>query len=120
MSATQPHSRPVPAGRFHVHVEPDRDTVRVCPAGEVDLATVGEVRSRIDELVAAGFQRLVIDLRQTTFLDSSGLRLLLEVDAASRAAAWKLAIIEGPLAVQRAFEITGLRSVLPFEGTGTP
>jgi anti-sigma B factor antagonist len=100
--------------RFHVDVEPERDVVRVCPAGEVDLATVGEIRQRVEDVTSAGFRRVAIDLRQVTFLDSTGLRLMLELHAASRSDGWELGVIEGSAEVQRAFEVTGLRPRLPF------
>jgi anti-sigma B factor antagonist len=114
MSATHENTRTIPSLLFHVDVEPDRDAVRVRPTGELDLATAGQVRERIAELVASGFQRLVIDLRPTTFIDSTGLRLLLETDAAAKDGGWELAVVDGPPAVRRAFDITGLRPLLPF------
>jgi anti-anti-sigma factor len=46
----------------------------VCPRGELDLATAGRVRERIEELAAVGFARLLLDLSRLTFLDSTGLR----------------------------------------------
>ena len=97
-----------------VHVHPERDAVRVCPVGEVDLATVGAVRDEIDELRAAGFRQVVLDLRGVTFLDSTGLRLCVDLDAAARADGWQLSLIDGPPPVRRAFDITGLRDALPF------
>jgi hypothetical protein len=42
------------AAEFRVEVEPDRDAVRVCPIGDIDLSTVGEVRAQLDELRSAG------------------------------------------------------------------
>jgi anti-sigma B factor antagonist len=95
-------------------VEPERDVVRVCPRGEVDLDTVGAVRSQLDELVGAGFTRVVLDLRGTTFIDSTGLRLALDAHAASAADGWEFGIIPGPPNVQRAFEIVGFSERLPF------
>jgi anti-anti-sigma factor len=71
--------------------------------GEVDLVTTGAIRGRV-----------ALDLRGVTFLDSSGVRLALELRESSRADAWEFAIIEGPAAVQRIFELTSVRSVLPF------
>src|SRR4051812_26963063 len=38
---------PPPASDFHIDVEPERDAVRVCPAGDVDLATVQLVRTQV-------------------------------------------------------------------------
>jgi anti-anti-sigma factor len=99
---------------FRVEVEPDREVVRVCPVGDVDLNTVDEVRAQVEGLTAAGFKRVVLDLRQTTFLDSTGLRLVLDAHSASAKDGTEFAVIAGPPEVQRAFEVAGLDSRLPF------
>jgi anti-anti-sigma factor len=57
---------------------------------------------------------VVLDLRGVTFLDSTGVRLALELLESSRAAEWEFAVIDGPTRVQRIFELTGVRSVIPF------
>jgi anti-sigma B factor antagonist len=103
-----------PPPPLRVDVWPEGDVVHVCPAGEIDLDTVSQVRDRLDELRAAGFKRLILDLRAVTFLDSTGIRLVLETGASARADGFEFGLIEGPAKVQRAFEITGLRSALPF------
>jgi anti-sigma B factor antagonist len=103
-----------PPPALRVDVWPEGDVVHVRPAGEIDLDTVSQVRDRMDELRAAGFKRLILDLRAVTFLDSTGIRLVLETDASARADGFEFGLIEGPAKVQRAFEITGLRSALPF------
>jgi anti-anti-sigma factor len=95
-------------------VQPDRDVVRVCPRGEIDMDTVDAVRSQLDALAGAGFTSVVLDLRGTTFLDSTGLRLALDAHAVSAADGWVFGIIPGPPNVQRAFEIAGLSERLPF------
>lgn len=113
-----------PPSPLRVDVWPDGDAVYVCPVGEIDLDTVSRVRDRLEELRAAGFRRLILDLRGVTFLDSTGIRLALETDASARADGFDFALIEGPANVQRAFEITGLRGGLPFidppRGVGAP
>jgi stage II sporulation protein AA (anti-sigma F factor antagonist) len=108
----------IPAA-FRVEVEPERDAVRVCPIGEVDLGSVDEVRTQLEELRATGFSRLILDLRRTTFLDSSGLRMAVEVNAAAASDGFEFAIIPGPPPVQRVFELTGLSSQLPFAVPGS-
>jgi anti-sigma B factor antagonist len=108
---------------FTVDVEPERDVVRVCPRGDVDLATVGLLRDQVDELISVGFRRVLLDLRGVTFLDSTGLTLLVELYHASRAHRWELGVVEGRPEVQRLFDITGLRPVLPVvdaSGLSTP
>ena len=100
--------------QFRIDVEPERDAVRVCPCGEVDLTTAGAIREKSEEMGALGFRRVVLDLRGVTFLDSTGLHLVLELLALSRDAAWEFAVVEGPADVQRVFELTGVRSLVPF------
>jgi anti-sigma B factor antagonist len=102
------------AARFQVDVQPEPRGARVRPVGEIDLATVDRVRRKIGELITAGCERIVLDLRGVTFMDSTGLHLGLDADAAARAGGWELLIIEGSGPVQRIFEVTGLRDRLPF------
>jgi len=111
MSATQDHAV---GSYFDLDVEPERDAVRVRPSGEVDLATAGRIGTQVEELVSVGFTRIVVDLRAVTFLDSTGIRLLLELAQSARCGGWQLAVIEGPPDVQRVFEIAGVASMLPF------
>ena len=55
--------------------------VVVAPRGEIDLLTAPEVR---DALVAAPGPRVALDLRGVGFLDTSGLRVILENDRRDR------------------------------------
>jgi anti-sigma B factor antagonist len=110
MSATPSYAD----GSFRLDVEPERDIVRVCPRGEVDLATAATIREEIEELTAMGFARVALDLRGVTFLDSTGLRLSLELTMAARAEGWEFALIEGPADVQRVFEVAGVRPLVLF------
>jgi anti-sigma B factor antagonist len=102
------------AARFRVDVQPEPHGARVRPLGEIDLATVDDVRRKIDESVAAGCERIVLDLGGVTFIDSNGLHLALDADADAREGGWQLLIIDGAGPVQRLFEVTGLRDRLPF------
>jgi anti-sigma B factor antagonist len=99
---------------FRIDVEPLRDAVRVCPSGELDLATVDVLREQVEELIAAGFKRLVLDLSELTFFDSTGIHLVLELVQGSRSDGWQIAVVDGTAPVRRAFEVTGLRGVIPF------
>jgi anti-sigma B factor antagonist len=110
-------SRADTSSAFRLEVEPDRDAVRVCPIGEIDLSTVDEVRAQLDELRSAGFSRLILDLRRATFLDSSGVRLAMDAHATSAADGTEFAIVPGPPAVQHTFEVAGLSAWLPFIGS---
>ncbi len=99
---------------FRIEVEPSRDSVRVAPIGELDIATVEKLRTEVDGLRESGFTKLVLDLRGVRFLDSTGLRLVLELDQAAKAASQELLIIRGSSVVQRIFEVTQVSERLQF------
>jgi anti-sigma B factor antagonist len=109
-------SRADASSEFRVEVAPDRDAMRVCPVGEIDVSTVDQVRARLDELRAAGSSRLILDLRGATFLDSSGVRLALDAHATAASDGTEFAMVPGPPAVQHTFEVAGLSARLPFIG----
>ncbi len=99
---------------FRIDVEPLRDAVRVCPSGELDVATVDTLRAQVEDLIAAGFKRLVLDLGELTFFDSTGIHLVLELVRGSRTDGWQIAVVGGTDPVRRAFDVAGLRGVIPF------
>jgi anti-sigma B factor antagonist len=79
------------------------DAVVVAPVGEIDLLTVDDVRAEV-QAAAAETQRVVLDLRGVSFIDSAGLRLVLESSRAIEA----FAVVRGPREVQRVFDLVGL------------
>jgi anti-anti-sigma factor len=118
-------SRPRPAERpaggqagdpapFRVEVRTERNVVRVCPFGELDIDAVGQIRQQLEHATASGARRVVLDLRGVPFLDSTGLHLVLDADAAARAKGCEFGLIGGPADVQRVFDLTGARARLPF------
>ena len=99
---------------FRCDVEPQRETVRVRPVGEVDLATVDVVEEQLSDLKAAGVTALTLDLRAVRFLDSSGLRMMLRWNAEARADGFAFQLIEGPSAVRRLFDLTGTTELFDY------
>jgi anti-anti-sigma factor len=95
-------------------VIPQRDEVRVRPVGSLDLATVKVLEDQLVELREAGFRRFVLDLAELSFMDSTGLRLILRWDAEARGDGFDLGLIAGPPPVQRVFELTGTLDRLSF------
>jgi len=81
--------------------------------GELDLAAAESTFDAID-LAAREAGGLLLDLSGLTFIDSSGLRLVVRLDVAAREGAFELSIVPGPHNVQRVFEIVGLADALPF------
>jgi anti-anti-sigma factor len=103
-----------PASEFTCHVQPDRDRVIVHPRGELDLTTVDAVGHELGELRDAGFERLVVDLDALTFIDSSGLQLLLDWTRLAREDGTSFELLEGPPSVMRVFDLSGTREAFAF------
>ena len=86
----------------------------VRPVGEFDLAGVEAVEEALRPLEHA-FGKVIIDLRGVEFLDSTGLRCLLQADARSRRNGSELQIINSDGGqVQRVLELTGMDKKLPL------
>jgi anti-sigma B factor antagonist len=76
--------------------------------GEVDLSTAASLRTRIDEIVASGARRLVVDLTAVGFIDSSGLSALVSAMKAMRVAEGELMLVCGAESIFKVFTVTGL------------
>jgi anti-sigma B factor antagonist len=48
----------------------------IAVTGEIDLATVAELEGAIDSVFTQNAHALVVDLRETSFMDSTGLKAL--------------------------------------------
>ena len=85
-------------------------------AGELDPATAPELDARLTALAAdPAVTSVVIDLSQISFLDSSGLRVLVAGNEALRGRSADL-ILRGPTAnVRRILEVTGLTDLVTVE-----
>lgn len=99
---------------FRCDVTPKRDHVVVSPRGELDIATVGAVEQELRHLRRAGFRMIVLDLAGLTFMDSSGLHLVMRwtKEAADEGFAFELE--PGPPAVMRVFSLAQMTPGLPF------
>ncbi len=98
---------------FGVEVQRDGSAAHVIPRGELDIATAPELDAAIAEATGTEGSRLVIDLRGLSFMDSTGLRVLVGAAERAREGNLPLEIIRGT-AVQRIFEVSGLETVLPL------
>ena len=92
---------------FSITRERDGPTTVLVPVGEVDLVTVDTVRANLLD-AAREARRVVLDLRQVTFMDSSGLRLLVEAQQLAEQDGFAFAVVRGPASLERLFEVTGL------------
>ncbi len=93
---------------LEVETREDAENIHVSLRGELDLSTVKRVDDELKRVEAEGPGVVALDLRELTFLDSTGLRMIVTADQRARHGGHRLAIIKGPEPVQRVFEITRL------------
>lgn len=112
----EPSQREQPPSFGELTVRADRDggVVTIRLAGELDIATAARVEAELEQAEAGDARSIVVDLSGLTFMDSTGLRLLLAAHARSRANSDRLGLLRGPAAVQRVFELSGVDESLPF------
>jgi anti-sigma B factor antagonist len=99
---------------FRVDVSREAPTARLRLAGELDTATTPILQAQIAALRESGSPSLVLDLTGLEFIDSTGLRCILDLDAESRQDGFSIALIQGPLPVRRIFELTNTDTLLRF------
>jgi anti-anti-sigma factor len=110
---SQPLSGDSDAFRCEV-VREEAGAARVRIGGALDIAAVPVLEATVGELREAGVQHVILDLSELDFMDSTGLRCILERDAEARQDGVSLSLVAGPPAVQRVFELTGTAARLPF------
>ena len=99
---------------FRIAITPKGDRVVVAPHGELDLSTALPLEEEIKRLQRS-FETLVLDLRGLTFLDSRGLRLMVNARRQAIEGGTDFSLIEGGPQVCRVLDITGLRSHFDYE-----
>jgi anti-sigma B factor antagonist len=100
--------------QFHIEVDREDSVARVRPVGDLDLATVGDLDARLEQLRAQGVRQLVLDLRGLTFMDSTGLSLTARWSAEAARDGFDFGLVRGSRPIRRLFELTGMDSRLPF------
>jgi anti-sigma B factor antagonist len=79
-------------------------------SGELDLATVADIQRSVDAISGQAPEHLVVDLSGVTFMDSSGIALLLQI-AATRP---RTELRNPTPLIRRVLEMTGLTETLPI------
>lgn len=106
--------RVLAAGKLTIRSE-RREVMHVVGlSGELDLATAPRLRAELQAVEASDAAEIVLDLADLSFIDSSGLQLIINAEARSRANGKRLALRRGQAPVHRIFELTATVDSLPF------
>jgi anti-anti-sigma factor len=100
--------------RFSYSITSLAGAVRIQLLGEVDLEVEDRARAALDEAADAAEHSLVVDLSGLAFLDSTGLRLLIELRERLDGHSPVLSLVPGNASVQRVLEVTGVDKSFTF------
>src|SRR5215210_7671056 len=96
----------------------DNNAVRIALRGELDLEHAYTFDEELRRVEAMGPDCICLDLRELTFLDSSGLGRLVAARRRSMKAGRRLVLVRGPAAVQRLLQLTAVEE--SFEMVSAP
>jgi anti-anti-sigma factor len=103
---------------FRLSTNIDGESASITIVGELDLSTAPRVEEALDAVLAKRAQRVVVDLSQVAFVDSSGLRMLIAMSDRAGEEGWTLALVRPPEPARSVFQITGAEENLPFVEEG--
>ena len=82
-------------------------------SGELDIYTSPKLRTAIQDVLAGGRSRVVVNLLHTTYLDSTALSVLTSALKQARDAGGTVALVYNQPQIEKIFTITGLHEVFP-------
>ena len=81
------------------------------PSGILDSTQATTINARVDQALASGIKTLLVDLKDTTFIDSSGLGTLVSALKKMRAKGCEMVICSTNPQVKMLFELTSMDQV---------
>ena len=96
------------ASPFSIAIEERDGAVHVALSGELDISTAQQLEDDLKRVEAARPELIVLDLRDLSFMDSTGLRLLILADQRAKEEGRRFAIGRGNEMIQRVLHITRL------------
>ncbi|MDP1847566.1 MAG: STAS domain-containing protein [Solirubrobacteraceae bacterium] len=104
----------MPVPDFDLRVVRSDSRLHIAPVGELDIATAPQLEEAISKATSEPVAELVLDLRELTFMDSTGLRTLAQANLKAEQAGTALSIWRGSRQIERVLEISGLGPLLPL------
>jgi anti-sigma B factor antagonist len=92
----------------------------IAPSGELDLATHRQFSEAVSEVLNGGDSHLVVDLTETTFMDSTSLGTLISARRRTHSMGGSFAIVCRDARLLRLFEVTSLDKVFAIEPGDDP
>jgi anti-anti-sigma factor len=102
--------------KLEISTETSGDGRVLVLAGELDLSSVSALSERVNSELDGSITVLTLDLSELTFMDSTGLRLLIELDQRASKGEWTLTLIPSRHeSTNTILRLTGADAELPFK-----
>ena len=100
---------------FDISIERrDAETFVISVAGDLDLRTAPDLKVHSLEAVESGGREVILDLTETTFIDSTALGAIVGGVKRLRSIDGELALVCSDRSIVRIFQITGLDRIIPM------
>jgi anti-anti-sigma factor len=100
------------ASDLSLQLEARNGVVRIAVGGELDMASAPALEGSLEGAKRSGGSAIILDLRDTTFIDSSGLRTLLRAADDAKSNGHRLAIVGVNPSARQLFELTGTEHLI--------
>jgi anti-sigma B factor antagonist len=94
-----------------------RGTFFVSAYGEVDLVTAPELETELTQVIHRGARRVVVDLTEATFFDSSGVHALVRAGGWLQSSGLQFGVVCANPRITRVLEITGVDQAFGIHAT---
>ncbi|MFG2090937.1 MULTISPECIES: STAS domain-containing protein [unclassified Spirillospora] len=101
---------------FDINLMRDDRCTLVRVHGDIDVVSRARFEETLFEVVDSG-EPLVVDMREVTFCDSTGLNALVAANRRAGERGTSVALVALPPRVQRVFRITGIDKFIPIYDT---
>ncbi|MDK8183188.1 STAS domain-containing protein [Paenibacillus sp. UMB4589-SE434] len=98
--------------QFAVVTHQDGQQITIQLQGDLDLAASGEFRSFMEPLANDSTNQLTLDLSKLTYIDSTGIGILISIVKVRKAAGAPFFVENVPSQVQKLFDMTGISKFL--------
>ena len=97
---------------LRVDIEDHGDHAVVTAAGEIDAATADTLATAVSSALGDGYQKVLVDFTQVTFIDSTGLGVLVKSHRAAEAVGATFAVVHPTPQTRKLIGVLGLDQLL--------
>ena len=102
---------------LRVDIEDRTDHAVVTAAGEIDAATADTVATAVSGALSDGYKRVLLDFAKVTFIDSTGLGVLVKSHRAAEATHARFAVVHPTPQTRKLIRVLGLDQLLHIYDT---